>query len=125
MSKAEVWLAFLTERQFSPESLPGGEIRFTVDENVFVLHPEPDDASYFKLSFYHVWDKDQPAASHELLEELNMKVKCVKLWVQADVLCVTCEAFYADATQATAMFDRYMTQIYGAVQVIQAGHFPD
>ena len=107
MSKVAKYMEFLREEGYVPKFDEDGDVVFKCEGRTYILFAEEKDATYFRLAFPAFWEiesADEEDQAREALNDLNAKMKVMKLFIVRDNVWASVEMFLDPIDSFKAVF---------------------
>lgn len=118
MSKAEMYVDFLREEGYVPKVDEDGDVVFKCEGRTYIVFGEEKDESYFRLAFPAFWEiesADEEDQAREAINELNAKMKVMKLFIVRDNVWASVEMFLDPIESFKSVFTRSLNLLQQGV----------
>jgi hypothetical protein len=126
MTKAEMYLEYLSAEGYRPELDGDGDVRFRKEGGTYYITVDEKDERYFRLMYPNFWLLESPAERAKALEvmgEVNATLKVVKVFPVRDGTDVTAtvELFLEPHEGFKVVFERCVRLIQDALGRFRRG----
>ncbi|MFC2973321.1 hypothetical protein ACFOJE_14015 [Azotobacter bryophylli] len=119
MKKIEVIFDAVRSLGLNPVIDTDGDIEFKNNFGTFYIYYDEEDG-FFSLVFPSFYETDSLAKKNEALlacNEVNEKIKVVKLYIYKDDVFASAEAFYPGDQGVKNLIDKYLKATYAALKL--------
>src|SRR5712671_6198274 len=118
MSKAEMYIEFLREEGYVPKLDEDADVVFKCEGRTYILFSEEKDQNYFRLAFPAFWEiesADEEDQAREAMNDLNAKMKVMKLFIVRDNVWASVEMFLSPIASFKPVFARSLALLQQGV----------
>jgi len=108
-------VSFLEREGFATSVDRDGDVTFTHGGHQLVFFTDPEDETYFRLSYIALWDPEDTDRALPIANRVNQLMKVAKVTVIDDALIISVECFLSMPSDFKGIFDRALDCVMTAI----------